>query len=724
MLKQTLVLFLVLLAGFSILPAGAQEHREEPLQQVITNRSYTPHTIDGDQFYLHAVLRGQTLYSIARAYGVDMDRIIEENPDITDGLRYDQVIRIPVTDDPDLVAKPLKIERREAAPEPEGEYIEHTVERRETLFGLSRQYDLSIEKILFYNPHAREGLQVGHVLKIPVAAGTESDDVFQLYTVAPGETKYGISRAFGLTIEELEALNPEIRDGLRAGHRLRIPLEGPDQTTTVAKPPVSRESFIFLPPDDKTFAPDPETDVYCFEPRTRDVYHVALLIPLYLENLPPETVPRQQVDTSVSRLAHPGLSAFVTGPAGDVRKELPPDHKSFSFISYYHGVLLALDSVRQHGGNIRLHVYDVCQDVTKAMKVTQQERFSEMDLVIGPFHRQSLNYISSYGRRHNIPVVSPLLADRDQLFGNPNLYKATPSLEAMLDEVASYVARHYPDQNIIVVHNDQPGARDIINAFQDTLLTSVAMAGHFYDSLHMQRVDGYFFEGTLVGNRRTNVLVMPEASSSKWLPDHMHGVENRRYLPKPRNVSEVIYRTDGFNGLISKFQRDRNNVLITLVGGEPFLAEYLRQLNEQRRFYHITVFGIPEWKDYTSIETDYLQNLRVHYFTPGFYDYTDTHIQDFVYRYRDMFLTEPDQDAFKGAQTAYFFFNALLEYGIEFDRCISLLNQQGHESPFSLKRSLGKNNGWENRHTTIYRIENYRKVDVQKPTEVLSIKTD
>ena len=718
-----LIVILLMQGGLS---AFAQEQQEREEVRGITNRSTTIHIIDEKPFYLHAVLQGQTLYSIARAYGVEQEDILEENPDVRYGLQYNQVIRIPVDEedfDEEDVRRTEPVEIREVAPEPKGDFTEHEVQRQETLFGLSQQYGVSIEEILFYNPQARGGLQVGHILRIPVkdqqpeqVAEVEEDVEYRLYKVSSGETRFGISQQFGITVEALDRLNPGIREGLQAGQEIRVPAE---PVASGRDPQPERQSYIFLPAEShREVAPRP--DAYCFEPDHKDHYQVALLIPLFLEEveLPAELLfmeGRQPVtvpDDTVPERPGRNDRRIGRGPT------LPLDHPSFAFLSYYQGALLALDSLRDQGMDVTLHVYDVCQERPKARRATESEGFQEMDLIIGPFYEQTLDYIAAYGRRHDIPVVSPLLPATHHLRDMPNLFKATPSLETMLAEVANYVSVNYPRQNILLVHNNQPGAQEVISAFQDTLLQKVAMRNHMYDSLHLARVNGYYFDNTLVGNRRASQLVMADARSGQ-LP----GLVSGRRVARPGNVQEVIYRREGMEGVMGKMRPDQKNVLITLISGEPFLSDYLRRLHEYRREFDMSVFGIPEWEDYQSIEIDYLQNLNVHIFAPDFYDYSDRHIQEFVNRYRGVYHTEPDDDAFKGAQTTYFFLTALHEYGKDFDRCMALLNNRGFESPFSFQRPFGSGHGWENTNTSIYRIQNYRRVDVSRPIDIFAGET-
>lgn len=707
------VIILLLLLSFD--PAVSQE------PAAVVNRSETIEYINDRPYHMHAVLQGQTLYGIARAYGVTQQDIIRENPDLEDGLRYDQIIRIPVIEEQPESKQKIRI----AAPDPEGTYIEHRVRRRETLFGLSQKYSISIERILYYNPEARGGLQVGQVLKIPVEAAavfdtdkktdiTSIDDTdYILYHVPPGATLYGITREFDIPEEALFVLNPDLEDGLKAGMRIRIPLQAAVQTAESEKPgpyiTVSRPS-----PD----ADIPAAHDECFDFPVNESYKVALLLPLYLEELLEETDdPDSARFGEIFELQNLNDTGDVQDYGPKVLKDrLEPGHKSFAFLSYYHGVLIALDSIRAEGVDITLHVHDVCQDIDKAIEVTEMEGFKDFDLIIGPFHRQPLNHIAEHGRRYGIPVVSPLLPDNRQLQDLPNLIKSTPALETMLDGVSTHISQNYPHQNIIIVHNQQPGAAALIEAFKDTLLTQVALVNAFHDSLNLARIQGYYFDDALVGSRQTNLIVMPD-TVSVMIPVSVPST-GEISLPRPYNVQEVIFRYEGMEGVLKKMRPDRENILVTLISGEPFLSDYLRQLHTKRHHYDISVFGIQEWQEYSSIEIDYFQNLKVHIFSPSFYDYRDVHIQDFVYRYRRMFHTEPNAEAFKAAQNAYFFFDALNRFGRNFKRCFALLDDASIESPFLFRQPFGPDNGWENQHFHITRIRNYQWVDVRRPLEI------
>ncbi|TPV35504.1 LysM peptidoglycan-binding domain-containing protein [Paucihalobacter ruber] len=113
--------------------------------------------------------------------------------------------------------------------------IQHTVKKGENVYRLSLKYGVSINDIYRLNPDARDYIKTGEILLIPTNTtsqnASEDTAVNGVYTVKRGETKFGLSKKFGVSISELENANPFIKNGLQAGHRLKIP-NGSNQTET------------------------------------------------------------------------------------------------------------------------------------------------------------------------------------------------------------------------------------------------------------------------------------------------------------------------------------------------------------------------------------------------------------------------------------------------------------------------------------------------------------
>ena len=99
----------------------------------------------------------------------------------------------------------------------------HTVEDGNSLWGLQRVYGVEIEEILKFNPGLTEGLSLGQEIVIPVSDFISPQTVTEEYKVKKGETLYGLSRKFDVSLDTLIALNPELVEGLKRGQKLKIP---------------------------------------------------------------------------------------------------------------------------------------------------------------------------------------------------------------------------------------------------------------------------------------------------------------------------------------------------------------------------------------------------------------------------------------------------------------------------------------------------------------------
>ena len=641
----------------------------------VVTRSQTVQLVDGKEYFFHPVLQGQTLFSITRAYGVSQDDIYEANPELRDhGLRYDQIIRIPVKQDdaPRQVASSTVKETT---------WMEHQVRRRETVYGISRQYGISQEELLRNNPHARVGLRPNMILRIP----KQSERIVSYfeYRVPPGQTLFSLSREFNVSIEAIERVNPQLKDGLKAGQTIRIPAEaGPEQ-----QPPFVVESkpLEVLP----EFPEDPVAiDPYCDNPQIKEHYNVALLIPLHLDRINNE---------------------FIENP--DSR------HPSFAFMPYYEGMLFALDSVRKMGADIRLSVFDVCDDAGKAHTVLRRPEMANMDLIIGPFNANTMDIVAQFATRRDIPVVSPLhWEDNRQLVSYPLLFQATPSIQIQMNDMAKYVARNYANDNIILVHNNQP--LNLINGYKATLNRELNYIEYYRDSLNLAKIDGYFLNGVYVGERLTNVYVLHDSLLQPRLSDKETSLYDQ-YMQR-NTLKEVVYSLGGMDKIRNMLDVDKHNVIVTPMGGEALISDYTRQLNHLRDTFDITVFGVPQWRDYKSLDYRYLQNLNVHLFTSDFIDYENTSNIDFIRSYRKANYVEPERIAFRAAHTGMFFFTALMQYGTDFHKCMGLINQTNSSpSPFRFYKPYGESGGWENNFVYIFKYESYRLKDVKKPdTEI------
>ncbi|MEZ4250923.1 MAG: LysM peptidoglycan-binding domain-containing M23 family metallopeptidase [Polyangiales bacterium] len=200
-----------------------------------------------EPFVEHTLEPGQTLWDVARSYGVTTDAIVEANelrPRDVRRLSVGRVLKIPgVTERAEVVraAEPVPVE--ELPPLEDGAY--HVLAAGETLWDVAATYDKSVDELMERNELDDDGvrsLRPGRAIVVP---GIRERDVRRAepvqvesrgirHTVARGETIWDLARAFGVSVSQLMAANSlsaEDVAGLREGQRLFIP-GGGDRSRT------------------------------------------------------------------------------------------------------------------------------------------------------------------------------------------------------------------------------------------------------------------------------------------------------------------------------------------------------------------------------------------------------------------------------------------------------------------------------------------------------------
>ena len=114
-------------------------------------------------------------------------------------------------------------------------YYIHVVKPGQTLYAISKAYNISQKEIAIENPGVISGIQIGQALKIPVepklleevntSEVLEQGEAIQIHIVEKGETLYGIARRYSVSEEVLMQANRGVTArNLNKGQRLIIPL--------------------------------------------------------------------------------------------------------------------------------------------------------------------------------------------------------------------------------------------------------------------------------------------------------------------------------------------------------------------------------------------------------------------------------------------------------------------------------------------------------------------
>jgi len=558
--------------------------------------------IGGAEYYLHTVITGQTIYGISKTYTVSMEDILTANPDVKKGLKAGSVLKIPVK----------KSEETK-------KYIVHTVARGETLYEISFNYNVKVNDILAINPSMDEKIKPGQVINIPVPekkqAETEVKNTHGLHIVQKGETIYAIAKKYNTSIDELKKLNPGLTETVQVGQQIIFPVGQVQE-----KPEVKKDSVIV---------------VECGKTGMKDAYRIALLIPMYLDK-------SYSIDTSA--------------------EDNSSSHKSLSFIQFYEGARIAIDSLENCGLALTVYVYDVNENTDIKGFLNEKAELKNMDLIIGPFFINSFIQLAGWAEENNINIINPFTKKESVIKNNSHTFKVVSSDSAQAAKVISFVATNYPGCNLIVVNRNADSS--LVNAFNN----SAALA-----NLDKQ-VFGY---------------------------------------------SVVNYSAKGYAGISEKL-KDTINVILALAEGEAFVSTFIRSLNETAHYKKIVLFGQSSWEQYPSLDLEYLMNLNLHVFESYFISYDKPETKYFIKKFRDKYHTDPDYYGFQGYDIMMFFANALKKYGKNFQECLIKCDPQTLISEYIFKK-FGSG-GYENISCMIYRYDDYSIINaVQSPVKEIKL---
>ncbi|MDD2434816.1 MAG: LysM peptidoglycan-binding domain-containing protein [Bacilli bacterium] len=100
----------------------------------------------------------------------------------------------------------------------------HIVQPGETLWGIARRYNISVEQLIRINNLSSTLLSVGQRLTISGTEATEPSEETTTYIVQRGDNLWSIARRFNTTVSNLKNLNNLTSDNLSIGQRLMVPI--------------------------------------------------------------------------------------------------------------------------------------------------------------------------------------------------------------------------------------------------------------------------------------------------------------------------------------------------------------------------------------------------------------------------------------------------------------------------------------------------------------------
>ncbi|MDE5968640.1 MAG: LysM peptidoglycan-binding domain-containing protein, partial [Muribaculaceae bacterium] len=324
------------------------------------------------------------------------------------------------------------------------ETITHKVKKGETLYGISHQYGITVDQLIDLNPSARDGVKAGEELIVarpeaPKATPAVATDGGSRHVIAQGETLYRIAADRGLTVEQVLAANPGL-DPFNYSVGTEIILPG------VAEASGSQPIAGVKPqtPQRQTPAGGKQTP-----PSAGKL--PAVTAPTIDDNdaddapkaeIPEKNMPHQPVIISFEDPMPEGRESFdVAVVLPFMLKEANPSRQAKMYTDFYRGMLMAAERNNSDGKEIRLHVYDSAgsNDTVKALMSRPEMR--QMALIVAPDTDEQLMTIVNSVDEDSTFVFNPFVVRNTAYLDHANVIQANIPQELMLSKaVEAFIA--------------------------------------------------------------------------------------------------------------------------------------------------------------------------------------------------------------------------------------------------------------------------------------------
>ena len=183
------------------------EELAEAVVRAVASYVGVPYSSGSSSLNTYVVKSGDTLWSIAKKYGVSVEELKEKNNLTSNALSINQVLLIPVEDESSVEVPSSS------------EY--YTVKAGDSLYAIANKYGMSVDELKDLNNLTSNLLTIGQRLRIK--KGMNEENTGETYTVVKGDNLYQIALKFDTTVDALKTLNGLNNNVLSIGQVLKIP---------------------------------------------------------------------------------------------------------------------------------------------------------------------------------------------------------------------------------------------------------------------------------------------------------------------------------------------------------------------------------------------------------------------------------------------------------------------------------------------------------------------
>ena len=561
----------------------------------------------------------------------------------------------------------------------------YNVQPGEGFYSISKKFATTRDDIVKFNPEAKNGLNKGQQLYIPISSKAEGNDGVTVeepirHIVKHGESLYGISKQYNISINEIKNLNKLNSNSIKVGQVLTV---GSSKTkaqenepeikeNSVKELPQQQEEEIFTKTEDEEVNTTPEnkviidgvtynTEKYVVK-RRETLYSISqkfnttvdaiiacnpnikslmkddiLNIPMTREVL--NVVDEYEAENEhiiINNDSSSETSSKEINIAVILPFKLSSSASQSHYTDYYKGLLLALDSLKNNGLKANVYTFDTNGNTENLNEILQKPEMQHIDIIFGSDKNEEIKLLGEFAKKNKIYLVNSFSVKNREYENNPYIIQGHIPSSIFFDAACKHLIDVTAYKEIIFLIDNQE--KNDKQEFVDAICEELKLIGKEYKKFSFNDITDYEVLNETI-NSNSDIIFIASSSTKSGVA----------------KTCAIATRVKDSNPTVN-----------------------------------VSIFGYPEWQTYIKDYMETFHSLNTTIFTRFYAQPTKANWKNFNKDFRYWFGGEKSSilpaPNILGYDTGIYLINGLLRHSNNFEQYLETIESQSIQTDFSFDR--------------------------------------
>lgn len=366
-------------------------------------------------------------------------------------------------------------------------FYKYTVQKSEGLWRISKNFDVTQEELIQYNPEIEQGLKNGQMLLIPVVLPFDSS-AYIVHEVQQKETLYSLSKRYGVRTQQIKDLNPAIKSSkLLAGQRILIAPKEKIAETIVEQ--TKKEDNKSEKQAEEKIEKKEETikdakreknkDIEIDIKRSKEILKAAdtilaakadtIVKPIAV--VVADSTDTAHVDSAKVEIIEPRQTPIRIACLLPLMSNQVKRHNDIErFVDFYEGILLAVNKAQKRGQRFEIYTYDTEKSAHKLEAILKEPALQNIDAIIGPAYPSQVSVISTFAFNNHIPALIPFTSHVSDIERNPYLLQFNANAQQEANALVDWMKQQTDSVNCVFVENQDEEVSSSVQYLKLTII--------------------------------------------------------------------------------------------------------------------------------------------------------------------------------------------------------------------------------------------------------------